>query len=278
MTKFNICIVSPNNYIHSMAFLELAELISFSLNELNYQSNITYNSVEKSSTNILIGCHLLKPSAIKDLPKSTIILNTEQIGNEKNEWLDNIYSFAKNFSIWDYSQKNVQKFQSDGVSRIKLLRIGYQKELERIYPSPTKDIDVLFYGCINQRRQKIITDLSENGLNVKTLFGIYGKERDQWISRSRLVLNHHFYSTEIFEIVRVFYLATNKVAVVSEVNPSTAIDPMYLKCITPSIYDELTKNCITLALDTQKRRDLEQRSNQEIKKYPQKYFTAEALG
>ena len=61
------------------------------------------------------------------------------------------------------------------------------------------------------------------GINVKALFGVYGRERDKLIARSKIVLNMHHYSSQIFEIVRVFYLLTNRKAVVAECNARDAI-------------------------------------------------------
>ena len=52
-----------------------------------------------------------------------------------------------------------------------------------------KDIDVLFYGSINPRRKYIIDKLIENKIKVKTLFGVYEKERDIgiiWCARTCL--------------------------------------------------------------------------------------------
>ena len=36
--KFNICIIQPQGYIHSLAFLELAELLVYSLRDLNHDA------------------------------------------------------------------------------------------------------------------------------------------------------------------------------------------------------------------------------------------------
>jgi len=111
----------------------------------------------------------------------------------------------------EYSPKNIEKFLQVGIDKTKLLKIGYQKELARLDLSKPKDIDVLFYGSMNERRKAILDELELKGLKVKTLFGIYGQERDHWIERSKVVLNHHYYESQIFEIVRVFYLLTNSV-------------------------------------------------------------------
>lgn len=277
MKKINICIIKPENYLHSYAFWELAELIYFSLMELGFEARIIFNQVEPDIKNILIGCHLLDPKLIEQIPKSTIILNTEQIYSDTTEWNENIFAWVTKFEVWDYSVRNIEKLKQIGVNKVKLFKIGYQKELARLDGTQKKDIDVLFYGAGNDRRKKIIKNLLDTGLNVKTLFGVYGKERDAWIERSKLVLNFHFYDSQIFEIVRVFYLLTNAVAVVGEVNESTSIDAMCKEGIHAVQYDELVKGCIEVVNNENLRKSLEVRALSSIYRYPQKDLTQEIL-
>jgi len=273
MKKFNICLIKPANYIHSYAFLELGELINYSLKELGFDSTLNFNKFEPSANNILIGGHLLSEADISQLNSSTVILNTEQVYGEATPWSQAIFQLAKKFDIWDYSKKNIEKFNSIGIDKVKHFEIGFQKELVRINPSKIKDVDVLFYGSINERRQKIIDKLSANGLRVKILFGIYGKERDEWIERSKIVLNHHFYDSYIFEVVRVFYLLINSIAVVGEVNETTSIDSICKDGIFCAKYDGLVASCIRIAKDDVLRQELQQSAISSISKYPQKIFT-----
>ena len=185
--------------------------------------------------------------------------------------------WVKHFETWDYSERNIIKFHELGLQRIKHLKIGFQKELVRIPQSSAQDIDVLFYGTMNERRITVINLLKAAGLKVHTAFGIYGPERDQLISRSKIVLNNHFYHSHIFGIIRVFYLMTNSVAVVGEVNPSTSIDPIYLNGIYGVPYLDLHTACIELLEDSARRTKLRQNALDAIQQFPQKKFTAELL-
>ncbi len=277
MEKINICVVKPDNYIHSYAFKELGELIYFSLKELGYQVSIGFNNLEFNNKNILIGCHLLDPSYIKKVPKSTIILNTEQIYSDTTSWNSNIFEWVKNFEVWDYSERNIEKLKQLGVDRVKLLKIGYQKELRRINMSVNKDVDILFYSSINERRSEIIRDLINRGLKVKTLFGVYGKERDEWIGRSKIVLNLHHYNSQIFEVVRVFYLLSNSIAVVGEVNDSTSIDNVFKDGIYASKYEDLVDSCFKLIKDNSLIQKIQIDAFNSISKYEQKFYTQQIL-
>jgi hypothetical protein len=276
MSKVNVCLVKPDNYIHCYALFELGELIFFSLKDLGFEATFGLNKIEPRGINILLGCHLLDPKFMKDVPKSTIILNTEQIYTE-TAWNKNMFSWVKNFEVWDYSERNIEKLNQIGAKKVKFFKIGFQKELSRLQTPKEKDVDVLFYGSINERRKNIIDKLSESGLVVKTLFGIYGKARDEWVERSKLVLNHHFYNSQIFEIVRVFYLLTNSVAVVGEVNDSTYIEARFREGIHAAKYDDLVAGCIDIVNNDTLRSQIQNQALASISKYPQKIFTEEAM-
>ena len=277
MKRFNICLIKPDNYIHSYAFLELGELIYYSLFELGFNAAITFNTLDPDAKNIIIGCHLLDPILISKIPKSTIIVNTEQVYLDDSSWNENIFFWAQNFELWDYSTKNIDRFKELGVSEPKHLGIGFQKELVRIHKNTHKDVDVLFYGSLNKRRSQILDSLVSRGVKVKKLFGIYGKERDEWVGRSKIVLNHHFYKSQIFEIVRVFYLLTNSVAVVGEVNKTTSIDKVYKEGILPAKYDDLVEKCLEIINNKSLREQLQLAALRSISKTPQREFMSKVI-
>ena len=128
MRKFNICLIRPEGYIHAYAFAELGELLFFSIKELGYEVILGFNKIENHSSNIIIGGHLLGEEYMGSIPKSSIFINTEQIYADHARWNVNIYKWAKNFQMWDYSARNIEKFQENGVSGIRLMRLGFQKD------------------------------------------------------------------------------------------------------------------------------------------------------
>ena len=271
--KFNVCIIQPPAYIHILAFWELAELIHYSLLELGHESSLQFKKIEKDAVNIVFGCHLLETELIPRIPKSTIFINTEQIYSDSTPWNKTIFEWAKYFEFWDYSPRNIEKFTEIGLRNIKLLQLGFQKELCRIRKSQEKNIDVLFYGSTNERRQNILDELVARGLKVKSIFGLYGEERDKLIGQSKVVLNHHFYKSEIFEIVRVFYLLSNSVAVVGEVNKSTSIEQPYRDAVCTSPYEGLVDFCEKLVLNDSLRSEAETKGFQLLSQFPQSSYT-----
>ena len=214
------------------------------------------------------------------MPNNSIIFNTEQIGslNLNKKWINRIIKLTKrNIELWDYSDFNLQFMYNETKIKGKLFEIGYQQELNRISLSKSPDVDVLFYGAINERRKRIIDKLVENKIKVKCLFGVYGENRDKWIANSKLVLNMHMYDSKVFEIIRVFYLMTNSVPVVSEYEKNTKINNNYLNGFKASSYDGLVKNIINLIENKIARRELGNKGSALIKKYPQEEFTKKIL-
>jgi hypothetical protein len=272
MKKINVCVVLPEGYIPAFAMIELGELIFYSIRELGYSVKLQPNIIDPDSQNIILGCHMLSKDSIPEIPTDTIVINTEQVYAGATDWNQNTFEWISKFQVWDYSEKNILNLNNLGITRVKHLKIGYQKELNRIKKINNRDIDVLFYGSVNDRRAKILNALKESGLNIQNVFGIYGAEKDALIQRSKVVLNLHFYDSQIFEIIRVFYLLTNSIAVVSEVNPTTSIDGMYLNGIYPSIYDSLVESCHALVKDATQRVLIERRALETIEQYPQTAF------
>ena len=277
---FNICIIKPKDYIHYQAFTEIAELIHFSLLNLNCKSSITFNHLDTNpeKKNIIFGGHLLNNDLINKVPNNSIVFNTEQIESNTEEWRERIIKLAnRNIELWDYSLFNIKFTQDKTNIKAKLFEIGYQRELNRITQEKTKKVDVLFYGSINDRRKIIIDKLIEKNIKVKCLFGVYGKDRDDWIAKSKLVLNMHMYDSKIFEIIRVFYLMTNGIPVVAEYDDKTKINNNFLMGIKTASYNKLVEMIVHLVNNENEREKLGDKGLFEIKKYPQEQFTKKIL-
>ena len=273
--SYNICIVKPKNYPHSDAFWEMAELLAFSLRDLGQDVVISINEVFSDRQNILFGGHLLTKY---DFPPSTIIFNTEQLSLGVGHWVERIISLGKTHLIWDYSENNIEFLRGKDCKRIKKYQIGYHEKLFRIPQRDLKDIDVLFYGSINDRRKKLLNELKESGLRVKALFGVYGAQRDEYISRAKIVLNCHHYDAKIFEIVRVHYLINNAVTVVSEVDSETNIDSFWRNIIFGVPFDEIVQECVKLSNNDAYRKKISERAFSKLKNQLQLNFTAELIG
>jgi hypothetical protein len=72
--------------------------------------------------------------------------------------------------IWDYSEENIAILKSQGFSNVTLLPLGFHEGLNRIAKAH-EEIDLLFYGAMNQRRQEMLNRLSAM-CRVESIFGI----------------------------------------------------------------------------------------------------------
>lgn len=256
---FRIVIISPANYRHSAAFVEVAESLHYGIRACGYSVSTGYNDFVPGAVHIILGSNLMPRQGIKDLPPGTILYNLEQLADD-SPWVNNgLANLFQRYETWDYSKRNLEHLKKYGCEGT-YVPIGVVPELSRIQPAVEQDIDVLFYGSGNQRRVDLLNKLREKGLNVVHAFGVYGAERDALIARAKLVINIHLYETQIFEIVRVSYLLANHKAVVADADPASSELPAGIEnAIALAPYDELPELCVELVRDADKRAALEDR-------------------
>jgi SAM-dependent methyltransferase len=261
MNTFHITLVRPEGFPHTEAFREVAETLQFGLQSLGHTARIDENTVDAAATNLLLGAHLLSPEDARMVPPGSIVYNLEQLGGPSLP--KQFYELALRQQVWDYSQQNIKKWKAMNCTGSPVhVPLGYVPELSRIKASPTCDIDVLFYGSLNERRARIIKALKDAGAKVHATFGVYGKQRDEFIARSKLVLNVHFYEAKILEIVRVSYLLANSKAVVTELCSDTEIENGLADSVLGVPYDSLVESCLSLLQSEEERRKLEARGFQ----------------
>jgi hypothetical protein len=240
-TVKSVWLVKPEGYIHSEAFREVATGFYYALNVPMAIDPKTHYSAP-----LVFGAHLTDGEIIK-LPADAVIYQTEQIDTlTGNAWMTNHYlQMLREHEVWDYSHLNVQRLKGFGIEA-KYVPIGYCPSMGNIELDQEKKIDVLFYGSLNIRRERILNDLKKTGLNIFTLFGKYGAERDKYIAQSKLVLNLHYYQAAIFEIIRCSHLFANKVCVVSEYGADKELEKPYYNAALFCNYDNIVETCHTV--------------------------------
>lgn len=280
MKEWTICLLGPEQ---PFVFTELGKLLHCALSALGYDVLTTSNQIRQHTRNIVIGAHLMSAENDAWLPENTIILNTEQVRSlrtyqdERRAHAERMIELASKFTMWDYSYENILYFKELGLHNVHYLQLGWQPELAVIAPQQ-RDIDVLFYGGINERRSHILTELAKSGLKTQTLLHVWGDERDKWIARSKIVLNMHYYDSEIFEIIRCFYLMSNGIAVVSEENPHAPIHQTYRNGVVAARYEQLVDACVILCNNEALLNQQRQLAMDTIRQYPQTHILQTLLG
>lgn len=213
---FRVCIIVPPGYAHAGCFVELAMSLKCALIDLGYDCDLKLNELCPDRITIVLGYHLLTWDPVLTSYRY-IPWQLEQLCDRGTGLDDNLRLLLRGgCAVWDYSEKNIAFLAGHGIGA-RYLPAGYHPSLERIEAAGTQDIDVLFYGSPGGRRRPLIETLQgRRDLNTRFLFGVYGRERDELIARSKMVLNMHYYPAALFESVRVSYLLANGSFVLTE--------------------------------------------------------------
>ncbi len=250
---YSIWIVSPSGFVHSRAFDDLAAVLKEGFEGIGCRAAIARDPREIRGRGIVLGCNLIPEFGLSHRSDNLIMFNMEQI-QHGSHWMTPAYlNLLKAHPVWDYSRANIRRLQRLGVEGARLCRVGYEPGLTRIRPR-REDIDVLFYGSPNARRDRVLHELERRGLHVVRLFGVYGKPRDRLIARSKIVLNIHFYEARIFEIVRVSYLLANRRFVISEEGDGSDAERDCSGGVVFSPYEKLVETCVAYIEDEASRR------------------------
>lgn len=216
MRLFNLIVVRPPDFVHHQGYTGAAKLICAGLRRLGYRARVAENQMIYDATNIVVGAHYLEADVADSLPANSIIYNTEMVVSH-SPFLPALVPFVRRFETWDYNQANVQAWRARGVSeRVRWLRPGYIPECTTIDPATPTDIDAVFYGHLNARRQAVLQQLAGLNVRVQVLDNVFGAERDAYIARAKLVLNIHSRPDSMLEIARVSQALSNHRVLVSE--------------------------------------------------------------
>lgn len=274
----NILIVSPPGYIHNQCLFDIALSFQSAFKQLGQEVPVVIdpNYCQEGKT-LVFGAHLLPKHGGTIDDGDYIIYQTEQIGVEGSLFVDEAYlDILKRFPVWDYSLTNIDSLFTNYGIKATHVPIGYSRcmsniktgrsasivgggkngkqriefaEWSGIYPAVdhngkfVQDVDVCFYGSMNERRKNIIDALKECEVNGRKLtvanFIGYGGFRDKIVARSKIVLNMHYYENAIFESIRCSHLFANKKCVVSE-------GPIPESYVPATSYENLVERCMFL--------------------------------
>ncbi|MBQ9452664.1 MAG: methyltransferase domain-containing protein [Desulfovibrio sp.] len=219
---------------------DLALPLYFTLRKLKYNVCIVRNTYIPDATNILMDFCDYPNMDITKFPEDTIIYNLEQLVEGSKGVNKDYINACSQFTVWDYSEDNVKRFKEVyNIKNVCHVPFGYCPEMTRISPEYPKDIDVLLYGALNDRRIAMIAALQKLHINAIGFSGVFGLERDILIARSKLVMNVHYYIPGIQEIIRLGYLWANKKCVVCECNTDTSIHFGYENACIYAPYEEI---------------------------------------
>jgi len=239
-------------------YKEVIETVGWGLEQFGHRVSYALNTAGTDATNIVFGAQVMPIAALQKLPPGTIIYNFEQLRDVGAEIRH--YAATPHFTIWDYSAANLASWRALGRADVKIVPVGYAPILTRIAKPPHQDIDVLLYGLAGERRLQVFHALSQSGLSVVFVSGLYGAARDDLIARAKIVLNINLYAqSKIFEIVRVSYLLANRKAVIADLDVNTSIEDDIRPAVRfAASLKELLELCASLIKNDSERSKLEE--------------------
>ncbi len=271
--KYRVCLIMPEGNPHAACFREIGLLLISALKSNGIDCDFTVNTPAPERINIILGYHLL--TFHEDLKNLRYIpYQLEQLHSQEFPFTPNMELILRHATeVWDYSEKNITFLTERGIPA-KHLVPGFHPNLQLVPQDVRRGTDILFYGSIGERRNKILSELSSL-LKVKTLFGVYGEKRDKWICRSNIILNVHHYSQQIFEAVRISYLLNNACFVVSETSVNYCYPEVDMVMVP---YEELTATCIQYLKNLDQMENRRQENFHAFKKkYPMTKLIREVL-
>jgi hypothetical protein len=234
--------------------------------KLGYEVSNERASLRANAINILCFAHQLPPESLHEIRTNCIVVNFEQLVSGSQAHTESYLSLLKAHDVWDYSKTNLGHYAELGIPDGHYVPLGYEEEAantlrpEDVLPDALQDIDVLFFGSLSPRRERVILAMKKKGLNVVCNDGALWDNvyRDGLIRRSKLVLNmHYFDNSHIVEIPRLSMLFRQRKAVLCELYNDSEIYPELRQVVAGATYDNLADTAVLLAGAPQLRQHLE---------------------
>ncbi len=196
--RWNLTVIDPPGFPFTHFLFDSVRMVAFSLEDLGLDVSITQNKLEPDRVNVLCGVHLLRDErdaeAILDTGSPFVVLQTEMvhgrtINREAGDRLDRVILplCREARAVWDSSPENLHALAALGIEA-RLLRFGYQAKMQEIRHRASKDLDFMWYGSITEHRRKVLSELSQLGYRVATVFDAAPLYRNDLIARSEIIL------------------------------------------------------------------------------------------
>jgi hypothetical protein len=237
MSRF--CIVLAERP-HHQVFAEVVESLSWGLRELAHEVEVA-TMPRAGVRNIVLAPHLLLACGESiHLEPGTIVYNGEP--HCSPQFVRSLRLLGlRHVEVWDYSRRTTEFLLGLGIPA-RTVPYAWCPTLRRQSASPpARDVDVLFLGSNSPRRNRVLAELAAvPDLHTRLLFGMYGAERDDWLARSKICLNVHYWDEGGSEDLRLLLACANSVAVVSEGPPD---EPYKSEWARWTRYEDLVGEC-----------------------------------
>lgn len=220
-----------------------------------------------------------------------IVANTEHHAHNPKCIIESARRIGTKLTFFEYSGINY-KYLKENCPHINTVYIPplyhpiyetyYNFNIDGHIPWEHKDIDVLFYGYINDRRKNVLDALSQKFKVVVPKFSISPEGNDSLchlIERSKVVLNIYFYDyNKVYDYYRNSFVIANKGLLIAEKhdNQDDEIEYNMKGCedvLVLSEYDQIVPTvCKYIHKSNDEIRDIVDKQYKWFKKYPMTDF------
>lgn len=191
--------------------------------------NATFNSdfklFEKADFFLAYCIFMINPDLFSSLNKRLIIYQLEQHVNKQisrhyNKMIIDgtflkVYNDASILNL-EYCEQNQNLVKSKYNIDSTLLQIPIDTLSTTITPYISKPINILFIGCMNERRVRILQRLSRRFTINSVTQSAFDTDLIPYFSQCKILLNIHYYENAILERVRINEALHHGMLVVSE--------------------------------------------------------------
>jgi 2-polyprenyl-3-methyl-5-hydroxy-6-metoxy-1,4-benzoquinol methylase len=149
-------------------------------------------------------------------PERCLLFQMEQV--RASRWVDAAYvkRLRTCLGVIDYAFDNITALIEKGLLLKQLYYVPIQPIAKSKALSSERDIDVLFYGAQgSSRRDRYLAALSKR-LNVRVETNLFGDQMTDLLSRTKVVVNIHYYENALLETTRLSEALSHGAFVVSE--------------------------------------------------------------
>jgi hypothetical protein len=196
----------------------------------------------------------------KTFPKNYIVYQCEQFSS--NWFTEEYWNIMKNAKqVWEYSEKGINNYDESFKDKVIYVPAGIVDGIK----NEIRDIPILFYGAFNKYRLNTINALKQKGHDITVANNIFEDAIADMLSRTKIVLNIHYYENGYLEIFRINEALSHGCNVVSEKSTAYYPDKYNNLIYYGSTIQELS-NAIIIAKNLENNIDILQLSNIEYLK------------
>jgi hypothetical protein len=169
---------------------------------------------------------ILGPRRFVQMPNLYIIYQLEQY--DRSGWITpKVVSFIRHSLITlEYNRVNLSKFDSEMRKHVTYQPVPITPQMIQINGYDNQ-YDLLFYGGLSERRQKILNALKHRGFKIMICDNKFGQDLLQVLTKTKIVLNLHICDQCLFEVVRIHEVLRYLNLIISE-KPSNPEDQSYI--------------------------------------------------